>query len=67
MGDRLGTPGAVGFFFFSSLKERNLLYKYVSVKLAERSKAPDERMVCADRYTKAFTYAFAGSNPALDE
>ncbi len=36
------------------------------VKLAERSKAPDERMVCADRYTKAFTYAFAGSNPALN-
>ena len=29
--------------FFSSLKERNLLYKYVSVKLAERSKASDLR------------------------
>ena len=58
----LSIPNLKNIFYSSGA-----LWIISQVKLAERSKAPDERMVCADRYTKAFTYAFAGSNPALDE
>ena len=52
MGDRLGTRGAVGFF-----KGEKFLYKYISVKLAERSKASDLR---------SDTFQCEGSNPSLD-
>ena len=54
MGGRLGTPGAVGIF--TSFERKNFLL-YISVKLAERSKASDLR---------SDTYQCEGSNPSLD-